>query len=247
MPSGKLFFNLIQKSDRQETYRRKFEANFRKWLDAKTARLKSAECLMLPPENWESLAQGHNIINKLRLERLRKKDFSGFIQTFSSHDRFKPFLKIIPRLSPAEYWKLLGEVWIDIEVIQPDQQTWLRLFQSKRPSRENLMTSEEHEMLAKMPAILEIWRGCGDESGVYGLSWTLDRKRAESFADYAIGIRRQNLSGVQIQRDVKPIIVKAKCKKSDALAYFAAREEAEIVINPKHVTVLKTFSWSPKA
>src|SRR5882762_8786260 len=109
------------------------------------------------------------------------------------------------------------------------------------------MTSEEHEMMAKLPDIIEIWRGCGDANGVYGLSWTLDRKRAEHFSQYAIGIRRQILVGIQTQRGLKSLIVMAKCKKSDVLAYFAARQEAEIVLNPKYVTVFKKIVWPPKA
>jgi len=225
-------------SDGQEKYRREVEASFRKWFDPKTARLKSADILKMPPEHWKCVAQGCNNMNMLRLDRLRQKDFSGFIQTFSSHDRFKPFLKIIPKLSPAQYWKLLGEVWTEIEVFQPDKQTWLRLFQSKRPNREFLMTSEEHEMLSKLPDIFEIWRGCGDVSGVYGLSWTLDKKRAEFFADYAIGFRRKMLTGLKNQANVQPLIVKAKCQKADVLALFKRRGESEIVLNPQNVRII---------
>jgi hypothetical protein len=34
--------------------------------------------------------------------------------------------------------------------------------------------------------------------------------------------------------------VEATCRKSDVLAYFTNRSESEIVVDPKHVTVLRT-------
>ena len=41
--------------------------------------------------------------------------------------------------------------------------------------------------------------------------------------------------------DTNPIIVEAECKKSNVLAYFMERAESEIVVNPKHLTILKTI------
>ena len=184
-------------------------------------------------------------MDELREQRLRNKDYWGYLLTYDSHKRFHQFVKIVPRLSPGQYWQLLREVWMMVEVVQPDKRKWLSLLESKRPDRKSLMTQQEHKGLARLSDEIEIWRGYGHKAGLRGLSWTLDRKKAEWFASYACGGRRALLATEQ--HGSTPIIVEATCHKSDVLAYFIEREESEIVVNPKNVTVLRTFPFVPVA
>lgn len=173
----------------------------------------------------------------MRAKKLRDGDYGDYLLTFGSHECFQPFLDIIPRLSDREYWQNLTQVWTRAEATLPDRKIWLRLFQSKRPGREHLMNDDERASLAAMPNVIKLWRGCGHESAIGGLSWTLNPERAAFFAGYACGPRRQDLVG---QTGTEPILVKATCRKSDVLAYFTHRKESEIVIHPDHVTYRRT-------
>jgi hypothetical protein len=173
--------------------------------------------------------------------KLRDKDISDYLRYQPSHERFDAFLEIVFQLSPKQYWKFLREVWVECEAIDPNKLTWLRLLQSKKQNREFLMTRKEHKALEKLPKILRIWRGCGHKGGARGLSWTLEREQAEFFAGYAVGIRRRMWGIAHVGPDTNPIIVEAECKKSNVLAYFMERAESEIVVNPKHLTILKTI------
>jgi len=187
-----------------------------------------------------ALAQGRKKMDQLRQKKLRDKDFAGYLFTFSHDERFDSFLKIIPKLSAKEYWELLRELWMMAEVIEPDRTTWLRLLQSKRSGREFLMTKGERGALAKMPDRIEIWRGCGHAAGVRGLSWTLDMERAKMFASYACQGRRLYLAASSCGST--PIVARAICGKAHVLAFFKERSEAEIVINPKKLKEVQTFS-----
>ena len=182
---------------------------------------------------------------KTRKEKFDDDELSRYLMRHSTHG-IEPFLNIVPKLSPGQYWKFLRDIWMNVEVIQPDQRTWLRLFQSKKTNRKCLMLAEEHEKLAELPDSIEIWRGCGELSGVRGMSWTLDRKIAEYFSAYAVGQRRRMLAHIWPEANVKPFVVRAKCQKTDVIAYFEERQEKEIVVDPKFVTNLRKYPASKK-
>jgi len=185
----------------------------------------------------EEKAEKQKKFEEIRAKKLLEGNYLGYLITFESHEQLQPFIDLIPRLTDQEYWRYLREVWTGAEVILPDKEIWLRLLQWNRPGREHLMTGAERAALAAMTQEIKIWRGCGHKSAVRGLSWTLDRDRAAFFADYSCGPRRQLLVG---QTGVEPILVEATCRTENVLAYLTARMEAEIVINPAHVSVLRT-------
>lgn len=192
----------------------------------------------LPPDERARLLENEQKIKAMGLEELRRRNFHGYLGTFASQDRYQPFLDLVPSLNDDEFWKLLGEVWTGLEEVKPDQQTWLRLFESKRPGREHLMSTVERTALAAMPDTIKIWRGCGHPDAVLGISWTLDKKVAEFFAGHACGRRIYYLTG---RTGKTPIVAEATCRKADVLAYLTERKESDIVVNPKHVTVLRTY------
>ena len=165
--------------------------------------------------------------------------FFRYLGSFASEQRFQPFLEIIPRLTDEEYWWLLRDVWTGEEEVMPQMPNWLRLFESKRPGREHLMTDPERASLDTMPDVIQLWRGCGHDSAVRGMSWTTDKKMAKFFAGYACGPRRHYLTG---RNDRTHIIVEATCRKIDVLAYITERQESEIVVNPNYVAVQRSYA-----
>ena len=72
---------------------------------------------------------------KVRAERLRSRDYEGYLLFFGGHKRFPELLKIEHLLPDKDYWKCLNLVWDNIEVSAPHQGEWLRLFKSRRPNR----------------------------------------------------------------------------------------------------------------
>ena len=168
-----------------------------------------------------------------RAAHLRDRDYEGYFITFGKHERQQSFFDIVPLLSDRDYWRTLRKVWIEAKIILPEKRNWLQLLQLNRPGREHhLMTGVERAALAAMPDKIKIWRGCGNRFGVRGFSWTLDRKVAVVFADSAWWPRCRRLG--------KRLLVQATCRKSDVIAFFKSSNESEILINPKHVTVLRT-------
>jgi hypothetical protein len=123
-----------------------------------------------------------------------------------------------------------------LETIMPHDHLWLDLLQSTRPNRESLMSTEEHAALAAMPDELKIWRGCGNDAGERGISWTTEKKKAEFFANYACGSRRAFLTGAA---GTRPTVVSAVCSKEDVLAYFTERDESEILVDPSKLRSVK--------
>jgi hypothetical protein len=58
-------------------------------------------------------------------------------------------------------------------------------------------------------------------SAMHGLSWTLDREKAQWFANRWLSLKRR-----------RPIVLQTVARKADVMAYFAGRNEQEIVVHP---------------
>ena len=84
------------------------------------------------------------------------------------------------------------------------------------------MHEEERNAFTALPDRLTIYRGLHiKKSTLRGLLWTLDRQRAEWFAN-----RRAKR---------RPYLVEAEVLKSDVRAHFLDRGEAEIVVLPNRL------------
>lgn len=180
-------------------------------------------------------------IEQARSEMLEQREYEIYLTTFDSHRRLAALLKILPRLNDLEYWALLRDVWISSEVTLPEKQTWLNLLQASRPGRDGLMICSERRTLTRLSDVVTIYRGCGHVDGIYGLSWTLDYERAKFFAAYACAPRRRVLC--PNYHGTTPTIAKATCTKADVLAFFAKRNESEIVVDPAKVNLLEAWEW----
>jgi len=155
-----------------------------------------------------------------------KRDWTNFMLLHERPYRFQTFRKIRNRLSDAEYWEVLGNLYTDSETIHCNLRFLRPALTSTRPCRERIMNPQERRFLAKQGERLTIYRGCRSGRKI-GWSWTLDRRKAEWFArrfeEYVEG---------------SPIVLIGEVDKNDVIAYFADRKEKEIVVDPKKVKVV---------
>jgi hypothetical protein len=181
----------------------------------------AVELLPPSPPNFRTIA----------LERLRKRDFFGYLILFSSVVRLWGFLAIEPLLRDDEYWGLLRQVWITTQMIHQNKRIWTRLLTSNRPNRHLLMTDAERERLSAMPEVLKVYRGYSHVRGKNGWSWTLDPQKAKFLAKRACAREAFVCSGL--------------CHKADVIAYFGEGTESEIIIPSSKVFSKTTASLPP--
>ena len=143
-----------------------------------------------------------------------EKKYSQIIFLHERPYRLEAFVQITKELSDKEYWSLLESVWTDTENGWQNLPTWRALFWSKRPGRENLMDANERFTLANLPETVEIYRGCLNGINEDGMSWTLNRDKAEFFAN------RFSKGGIVLSKQIN---------KSDIIAVFNGRGEAEVI------------------
>lgn len=126
-----------------------------------------------------------------------------------------------------DFWELAADVWVDSENIWQHADDWYDLFEAaSADDRAAMMSTEERAALAAMPESITVWRGCEREVNEDGLSWTLDRSRAEWFA------RRFKRDGDA------PLLIEGRLDRADVVAYFTARGEDEIIALPEEVAII---------
>jgi hypothetical protein len=152
-------------------------------------------------------------INKALLE----KDFSRYVWSHERPFRLNAFCDIYPNLDSETYWEMLGSIWTDTENSWQAVDTWEYLWTINIPNREFCMDEKEKEIYNSFDEKIIAYRG-GIQKNKHGLSWTLDIRKAEFFAN------RFNQNG---------IVYEAIIDKENIMAYFAGRNESEIVVKPK--------------
>jgi hypothetical protein len=171
----------------------------------------------------EQMAPYYN--RRLRIMRIQTEkalaagDWGSYIWQHERPYRLSALIKVIDRLSDEEYWPMIGQFWTDSENIHQNSQTWRTLWSSRRPGREAVMDDEEREVLASLPDIVPIYRGFRHTKSLRGMAWTLDRDKAVWFA------RRLASS-----KTPQPRVANAMVARHKILAYFAGRNEQEIVV-----------------
>lgn len=156
-------------------------------------------------------------------ESFAEKNWNRYLVMHERPHRPTALADIASEMSDEDYWQNVGWVWSDSENIRELKFVWSLLLGSRRPKREQIMDEKDRLALANMPDELTIYRGCAIED-TQGLSWTLDRERAEWFAE-----RNHNLSDQDTEVKV------ATVQKSDVIAYITRRNEEEIIVNPKSI------------
>ena len=167
--------------------------------------------LVLPGLANQMLEQKNNQLRKA----LDTKNFSQYVFLHERPYRVSVFKDIKHELTDENYWKLLSSIWTDTENSHQDLGTWKNLFKSKRGQRHNLMTEDELNTMESLDDTVTIFRGCVKNLNEDGLSWTLDKERAEWFAN---------------RFDQEGIVIEKAIGKEKIVAYFGGRGEEEIIV-----------------
>ena len=123
--------------------------------------------------------------------------------------------------------KMLADIWIRTEAPNLDpnfkQKELLDLF--RKSKQEEMMTEDEIETLRSLPETVSVYRGVTSYNAgkVKALSWTLDQKVAQWFAN------RFGENGT---------VYEAEISKEHILALFKGRNEWEVIVEPDHLLQL---------
>lgn len=130
-----------------------------------------------------------------------------------------------PLLSGEDYAKVLADAWIRSENPNNDPNLsrgkLLSMFKAADPAV--LMDADERARLDELGETVTVYRGVRSSrpGGVKALSWTLDQKVAQWFAD------RYGRQGT---------VYEAKIDKKHIHALFQGRNESEVIVDPKYLT-----------
>ena len=130
-------------------------------------------------------------------------------------------------LSREDFSKMLADIWIRTEAPNLDpnfkQKELLDLF--RKSKQEEMMTEDEIETLRSLPETVSVYRGVTSYNAgkVKALSWTLDQKVAQWFAN------RFGENGT---------VYEAEISKEHILALFKGRNEWEVIVEPDHLLQL---------
>ena len=151
---------------------------------------------------------------------LEAGEFSSFVFMYERPYRLNAFVELIKSrvIKDADYWEILGSIWIDSENIWQNLEVWRHLLSSKRSHKRMFMEAEDREALKKLPNQLTVYRGCTRGQNESGMSWTLDKKRAKWF------------SSRFLRRDEKAVVLEKTINKNKVFAYLTGRNEEEIII-----------------
>jgi hypothetical protein len=149
------------------------------------------------------------------LKYKEQKDWAGCVFVYERPYRLSAFLEVERNLSDKDYWEILSSIWIDSENIWQNKETWKNLIKSDRAEKQFFMIEEEQEYLANLADVVTVYRGCIKNKNKTGLSYTLNKSKAEWFA------KRFGKDGVVIEREVK---------KSKIFAYLNGRNEDEVIV-----------------
>ena len=154
------------------------------------------------------------------LEAFEARDWSGFVFAHERGYRFEALSLVSETdISTRELADLVLECWIDSENIHQNAEEWADLL-ARIPHEYFLaaLGADDKETFAKLPEEIEIYRGAKKGLNEEGLSWTLDREKAEWFANR---FEREDEEGIVLTRTVK---------KKDIAFYTNRRGEDEVVV-----------------
>jgi hypothetical protein len=164
---------------------------------------------------------------------LREQRYSSYIILHERPWRFEAFSRVADLIPQDEYWILLREVWTDSENIWQNEAEWREVLTSDAPHQERIMELDDYRQLLDMPDTIIIYRGFHAEGRHMGLSWTIDREKAEWFA-----MRFQHC---------EPTVFGGAVSRHDVIAYLTSRGEDEIIVLPENVRMMRPVQISPQS
>lgn len=149
---------------------------------------------------------------------LAEKNFNRVVYLHERPYRLQAFIQIAHHLSNTKYWSILSGIWTDTENQWQNLEQWKELLSANRSSRHYLMDESEVQLLNSLPELVTIYRGCVKGLNENGLSWTLDKAKAEFFAN------RFSKGGIILEREIP---------KSEIIAVLTGRGESEVICEVK--------------
>jgi hypothetical protein len=160
-------------------------------------------------------ANAYYLQKKKDLEKaLAEKNFNRVVYLHERPYRLQAFIEIAPQLSDTKYWSILSGIWTDTENQWQNLEQWKELLSANRPERHYLMDESEIQFLNSLPEFVKIYRGCVKGLNEEGLSWTVDKAKAEFFAN------RFSKDGIILEKEIP---------KSDIIAVLLGRGESEVI------------------
>lgn len=143
----------------------------------------------------------------------------------SSFFRIRKFYQYKEHFKGEKYWNTLLHSYQTSDNNRHNQTILKELFNSDEPGKDSIMTFEERKFLKNLPDEVTIYRGMTVEeqqSGDFGISWTLDKKVGEKF----INSYWRNLDTNHIaERTVHELNI----KKEKIIAVLLSRNELEVI------------------
>ena len=141
------------------------------------------------------------------------------------------FLKYAqPYLSDKDFAVILASAWTGSENPHDDcnvsKKDFLQMFHKAKS--ELLMDEDEFKVFTELPDTITVFRGVTDfnKKNYKGLAWSRELRVAEWFAG------RFGCHGT---------VYRATIDKQYVLAYFAGRNEAEVVVDPRHLKNVQKY------
>ena len=140
------------------------------------------------------------------------------------------FKYTMKHLSSKDYAEFLSSMWtrmelpnVDVNITAPE---FIKIF--READKAVLMDEDEYKDYEALPEEFTVYRGIRGRGSLQALSWTLDKSKAERFAN---------------RWDKNGRVYSARIYKKDTFAYFSSRSESEIVLD---YTKLKDISLEEK-
>lgn len=180
-------------------------------------------CLFVSQPMYGVLNAQYEAKTKHLADRAEAGDWMSYVFLYERPYRLTAFLTIHRKLTDEMYWGLLGDIWVDSENIWQYKEMWGIVLDTQRGGREAIMSSDEDRArLAELKASEGIvaYRGTNGKGTRRGLSWTIDREKAEWFSKRLC------------RTSDRPRVYSATFRGDDIIAYFGGRRESEIVVTP---------------
>lgn len=149
---------------------------------------------------------------------LATRNWEKYVWLHERPYRIDAFTEIADKMKDTLYWELLAVIWSDTENGWQNLPAWQRAFDSDRPERRNLMNQFEVQAYSNLPDEVTVYRGCQKNQNEDGLSWTLDKSKADFFAH-------------RLRKD--GVILEKKVSKNQILAVLLGRNEQEVIITER--------------
>jgi hypothetical protein len=151
---------------------------------------------------------------------LEERDFVQFVSLHEGAHQVEALKGLMPLLPAAQYGRVVRQVWIESnDVLWTSISEWSTLFLSlSTVSRRHFMTRKDREAFDALPEKFPVYRGYYEGLNEGGMSWSLDREKAE---------------GHGAKEDFGQRVRSKIIHKSEVLGYTNARKDQEIILLPE--------------